>query len=318
VDPTPHKTVLSAEVVELLQPHSGGIYVDGTLGYGGHTEAILQVCAPDGQVIGIDRDLQALNHATERLQPYGARFTAIHDTFANIASVLSGLGRDQVDGILLDVGVSSPQLDEAARGFSFTKAGPIDMRMDPTSGETALELMRRMAADELGRLIKTYGEERYARRIATRIKEALGGDGIADTVALAELIADSIPGKERRQRKTHPATKTFQALRVVVNGELEQLEQFLEVFPDLLAPGGRCAVISFHSLEDRLVKRRFRDLAWSSSLPPEYAVKAGERVHPICRVLTRKPVSASDDEVATNPRARSAKLRACEKLAVPQ
>lgn len=317
VEPTPHKTVLSSEVVELLQPRDGGVYVDGTLGYGGHAEAILNAAAPSGQVIGIDRDSQAIEHARQRLHAFGDRFTAVHDTFGNMPSVLAGLGHSQVDGIVLDVGVSSPQLDQADRGFSFTKSGPIDMRMDPSSGETALALMRRISADELGALIKKYGEERYARRIATRIKEALSGPGLDDTVALAELVADCIPAKDRRQRKTHPATKTFQALRVAVNGELDQLEQFLAVFPDLLVPGGRCAVISFHSLEDRLVKRCFRDLAWSSSLPPEYAEKAGERVHPICRVLTRKPTYASDAEVDANPRARSARLRACEKLEVP-
>ena len=291
--------------------------MDGTLGYGGHSFDILKASAPDGKLIGIDRDTVALENASRRLTEFGDRFTPVHNTFSNIGDVLADLGIAHVDGIILDVGVSSPQLDQAERGFSFAKSGPIDMRMDPSTGDTALQLLRRSTADEIAGWIKEYGEERYAKRIAGRIKEALNdGPGLADTVELAELIAGCIPAKERRQRKTHPATKTFQALRIAVNGELDQLEQFLEVFPDLLTTDGRCVIISFHSLEDRLVKRRFRDLTWSSSLPPKYAREAGERVHPIVELLTRKPVSGSEGEIDSNPRARSAKLRACRKLEV--
>lgn len=313
-DDTQHRSVLLREVVDLLSPHASGLYVDGTLGYGGHSAEILRVSSPDGCVIGIDRDRAALDAATERLREFGTRFTPIHGTFGEVDSVLRELGHAQVDGIVLDVGVSSPQLDQAERGFSFSQPGPLDMRMDASSGETVEQLLRQSTADELAALIKEYGEERYAKRIAAQIKDALRAGELTDTVALAEVIAECIPARERHKRKTHPATKTFQALRIAVNDELGQLRRFLDVFPTLLAAGGRCVIISFHSLEDRLVKNRFRELAWSSSLPPEYAREAGERVHPIGKVLTRKPISASPDELAANPRARSARLRAFEKL----
>src|SRR5262249_29085865 len=201
--------------------------------------------------------------------------------------------------------------------FSFAKAGPLDMRMDPTTGETALELLRRLDVEALGELILELGEERYGKKISRAIKEAVKADRIATTTDLATVIAAVIPIAEQRRSKIHPATRTFQALRIAVNRELEQLERFLAGFPDLLAPGGRCAIISFHSLEDRLVKTRFRDLAWTSSLPPQLAAKAGERTEPVCEIITRKAVFASDEEVARNPRARSARLRACQRTSAP-
>lgn len=313
---SPHISVLADEVLELLQPKSGGLYVDGTLGAGGHTRLLLEKSAPDGQVIGVDRDEIALALAKERLGPLAERVRFVHGSFENIPEHLSDLGVDKVDGILLDLGVSSMQLDTDHRGFSFTREGPVDMRMDTSSGETALELMERVSEKELATILFEYGEERFSRRIAGRIKEHLIEGSFDSTLELANLIARCIPGKLKAKSRIHPATRSFQALRIAVNRELDQLERFLEFFPDLLAPEGRCAVISFHSLEDRLVKRRIRDLAKVSNLPPDLARKAGERVHPICTPLTRKPIIAKDEETADNARSRSAKLRACVKASL--
>jgi 16S rRNA (cytosine1402-N4)-methyltransferase len=309
-----HIPVLQREVLEHLAPRPGGLYCDGTLGGAGHASAVLAASAPDGRLIGIDRDLDALAAARARLAPFGDRVTTVHGTFGSIAEILAGLGIAQVDGILLDLGISSPQLDRPERGFSFSQPGPIDMRMDPSQGPTALDLLRETPVDELGRIIADYGEERYAKRIARRIKEALHDHKLATTADLAAVIATCIPAAEQRKSRIHAATRTFQALRIAVNGELDELERFLAVFPDLLAPAGRCVIISFHSLEDRMVKNRFRDLAWSSSLPPKLAIQAGERVDPICVPVARKAVFGAEDEIAANPRARSARLRACEKF----
>lgn len=309
-----HIPVLGEEVSRFLEARAGGTYCDGTLGGAGHASRTLADAAPDGRLIGIDRDPSALEAARARLADAGERVTLVHDTFGNVAQVLATLGVAGVDGFTLDLGPSSPQFDHADRGFSFANAGPIDMRMDPTSGETALALIRRLSAQDLAQVIREYGEEKYSRRVASAIKDADDDDSLATTVDLATVIEAAIPAPAKWRMKIHPATRTFQALRIAVNRELDQLAQFLEDFPDLLNPGGRCVIISFHSLEDRLVKRRFRDLAWSSSLPPDLAVKAGERVHPIVKVVTRKPVFATDDEVKSNPRARSARLRACAKL----
>ena len=295
-----HESVLVEEVVRYLAPRDDGVYCDCTLGGGGHAAALR------GRLIGIDRDPAALAAARERL---GDRATLVHGEFGDISRILGELKIAHVDGFVLDLGVSSPQLDLAERGFSFTREGPLDMRMDPTSGPTALDLIRETPPDELAELIADYGEERYAKKIARMIKEA----DPRTTTELAAIVARAIPFAEQRKSKIHPATRTFQALRIAVNRELEQLERFLAAFPALLAPGGRCAIISFHSLEDRLVKNAFRDLAWSSSLPPKLAVEAGERVSPIALVLTKKPIFAGDAEVERNPRARSARLRVCER-----
>lgn len=309
-----HISVLADEVAAYLAARPGGIYCDGTLGGAGHARQTLLASSPDGRVIGIDRDPTALAAATEALAEFGDRVTLVHDTFGNVAEVLAGLGIRAIDGFVLDLGPSSPQLDAADRGFSFAKAGPIDMRMDPSRGESALDLIRRVTEVELADLIFEYGEERYSRRIARNIKTALASGALENTLALADAAAAAIPAAVQRRLRIHPATRTFQALRIAVNDELGELERFLATFPDLLAPEGRCVVISFHSLEDRLVKRCFRDLAWSSRLPPDLAEAAGERVRPIVKVLTRKAVFATDAEVARNPRARSARLRACSKL----
>lgn len=303
-----HESVLVGEVLQYLNPREDGVYVDCTLGGGGHSSAI------PGRVIGIDRDPAALAAAGARL---GERATLVHDELGNIRTILKDLGIDKVDGFLADLGVSSPQLDHAERGFSFTREGPLDMRMDPTRGPTALELIRDLDNDALTTVISELGEERYAKRIARLIKEAEREDKIHTTLDLARVVAQGIPVVEQRKSKIHPATRTFQALRIAVNRELDQLESFLAAFPDLLKPGGRCVIISFHSLEDRLVKNAFRDLTWTSSLPQRLAAEAGERIEPVVELLTRKAVFATDDEVARNPRARSARLRACERTAAP-
>ncbi len=318
-----HESVLVGEVLQYLSPREDGVYVDCTVGGGGHASALtdaLRASASDsmtrgvGRVIGIDRDPSALEAARARL---GDRATLVHGELGNIREILAGLGLEKVDGFLADLGVSSPQLDLAERGFSFSKEGPLDMRMDPTRGQTAHDLLRTLDADTLATIIGELGEERYAKRIARLIKEAIHEDRIATTLDLAKVVAQGIPVMEQRKSKIHPATRTFQALRIAVNAELDQLTSFLAAFPDLLNPGGRCAIISFHSLEDRLVKNAFRDLTWTSSLPPRLAVEAGERVEPVVEVLTRKAVFATDDEVERNPRARSARLRACMRTSAP-
>ncbi len=310
-----HAPVLSREVIELLSPRNGGVYVDGTLGGAGHSRLILEVTGT--RLIGIDRDASALEAARARLAEFGDRATLVHGRFGEVRDVLATLNIDRVDGFLLDLGVSSPQLDRADRGFSFQKAGPIDMRMDPSRGPTALELIRDTDTPALGGLLRELGEERHAKRIANALKDAALADKLHTTLDLAAVIATCIPAAEQRRSKIHPATRTFQALRIAVNAELDQLERFLEVFPSLLAAGGRCAIISFHSLEDRLVKNRFRDLAWTSSLPPKFAEQAGERIEAVCTPVTRKAVIAADDEIANNPRSRSAKLRVCERTSAP-
>jgi len=251
------------------------------------------------------------------LAGFASRARLVHGEYRNLAQILADQGITQVDGILLDLGVSSPQLDQPERGFSFTRPGPLDMRMDPTSGPTALDLLHETVVDDLADLIDTFGEERHAKKIARLIKEAIAGDRLHTTTELAAVIAKAIPAIEQRKSKIHPATRTFQALRIAVNAELAQLERFLAGFPDLLAPGGRCTIISFHSLEDRLVKQRFRDLAWTTSLPPHLAERAGERVLPVCELVTRKAVVATDAEIERNPRARSARLRVCERTQAP-
>jgi len=305
-----HTSVLASEVLGGLDPGDNCVYVDGTIGGAGHSRAILE--AAQCTLIGIDRDPMALEAARERLIGVEGRATLIHGQFGDLAQLLDGV---KVDGLLLDLGVSSPQLDLPERGFSFMKSGPLDMRMDPTQGQTALELIRSSEVDELADVIYEHGEERHSKRLARAIKDA--EDRLATTTDLAAICAQVIPLGEQRRSKIHPATRTFQALRIAVNAELAELEKFLAVFPELLKPGGRCAIISFHSLEDRLVKNRFRDLAWTSSLPPQFAVKAGERVEPVCELITRKAVFATEQEIERNPRSRSARLRVCERTAAP-
>src|SRR4051812_9558028 len=298
------------ETLALLQPRAGGVYCDATLGGGGHAERILRATAPDGRLVGIDRDPAALAAAGARLSPFGDRVTLVHGTFGDARAILERLGLVPIDGFVLDLGVSSPQLDRGARGFSFRNEGPLDMRMDPTGGETAEALIRRIGIDELADLLRRWGEERYAGRIARAIKEGVMAGEITSTTEMAGVIARVVPSRERHK---DPATRTFQALRIAVNDELGELERFLADFPSLVKPGGRVVVIAFHSLEDGLVKNRFRDLAKESGYPPDIAAKMGLPPATV-KVLTRKPLEASAAEVQANPRARSAKLRGAEML----
>jgi len=308
-----HYSVMAAEVLQYLTPRAGGVYLDGTLGGGGHSELILEASGPNGVVYGIDRDPAALAAAGKRLERFGERFRPLQGSFGDLASLLAGRGVTAIDGLVLDLGVSSPQLDRAERGFSFRAEGPLDMRMDPTQGETAADLVNSLSERELEQAIKEYGEERWARKIAQRIVTARQEQPLTTTQQLAELVERTIPRKFQEDR-IHPATRTFQALRILVNGELEQVEQGLQAGIGLLRPGGRLVVISFHSLEDRIVKQRLRDAATGCRCPRQLPqCVCGQK--PLLRVLTGRPVMAGDIELAENSRSRSAKLRAAERLA---
>jgi len=310
VHPFAHRTVLRRETVDLLAPAPGKVFLDGTLGGGGHAEALLDAGA---RVIGLDRDPAALRAARDRLGARGERFVAEHANFRDARSVLDRLGVSEVDGALVDLGVSSPQLDEPERGFSFRAAGPLDMRMDPTRGEPLSALLARWDEKALTRVLQTLGEERFARQIARAIHRARREGTLDDTARLAEVVARAIPRKAW-PKDVHPATRTFQALRIAVNDELGALSDFVGDLPRLLARGGRAAAISFHSLEDRIVKQGFARLATGCICPPRLPVCACGRVAG-WKVLTRKAVQASAAEERENPRSRSARLRAVERLA---
>lgn len=302
-----HHTVLRREAVALLLPAPGKTILDGTLGGGGHAEALLDSGA---RVVGLDQDLKALESARARLA--GRDIVLAHANFRDARAVLDGLGIGELDGALVDLGVSSPQLDEAARGFSFREGGPLDMRMDPTRGKPLSELLGEWDERALSGIVHTLGEERFARPIARNVLRAFAQGELADTAQLADLIARSIPRKAW-PNKIHPATRTFQALRIAVNDELGALSDWLGQLPRLIARGGRAAAISFHSLEDRLVKQAFAKLATGCICPPDLPVCACGRAAE-WKVLTRKSVQAGEDEIAQNPRARSARLRAVERL----
>jgi len=289
-----HAAVLLDAVLDQLAPTSGGVYADVTLGGGGHAAAILERSAPDGRLIGTDRDPTALEAAAATLACFGDRATLRKARIGELAQVLSSLEIEQLDGLIADLGVSSAQLDRPERGFSLAKEGPIDMRMDPTEGETALELIGRCDAEELADLIYRYGEEHRSRKIARSVRRAYEEGELETTGDLRHAVLRAIGG---RRGRIDPATKTFQALRIAVNDELGELESLLAQAPRLLRIGGVVAVISFHSLEDRLVKHSFRD---SQHLLP----------------LTKRPIIASQQERETNPRSRSAKLRAARRVEV--
>jgi 16S rRNA (cytosine1402-N4)-methyltransferase len=303
-----HEPVLAREVLEVLRPRPGELFLDGTLGGGGHSGLLLEAGA---RVIALDKDPRALAAATARLARFGEAFRAVRSDFRDAKNVLEALGIGAVDGALVDLGVSSPQLDEAERGFSFSRPGPLDMRMGDT-GETLEDLLRRIDERELARILREYGEEPFARPVARAVKAALDAEAPLDTARLAEVVAGAIPRKAWPHR-IHPATRTFQALRIAVNDELGALAAWLDGLPGVLAPGGRAAAISFHSLEDRMVKERFRALTQACTCPPDLPVCAcGAKAS--FAAITRKAVKASDEEIARNPRARSARLRAVEKL----
>jgi len=290
-----HVSVLPALVPHYLAPAAGEVIVDATVGAGGHARLIAERVGPSGRLIGLDHDASMLALAAPRLA--GLPATLVHAGFAELPRVLRELGVPAVDGVLADLGVCSDQLDEAGRGFSFARPGPLDMRMNPDEGETAADLLRRLPEREIADLIWRYGEERYSRRIARRVVEARRRQPPRTTEELAELVRGCVPRPRRRpgeKAAIDPATRVFQALRIAVNDELGALRRLLEALPRLVRPGGRAVVISFHSLEDRPVKQAFRD--------PE-----------VWEALTRKPVTAGEEEVASNPRARSAKLRAARR-----
>ena len=301
-----HEPVLLAEVARLLEPAPGKVFVDGTLGGGGHSEMLLSAGA---RVIGIDQDPHAIAFAGRRLERFGSTFETVRSSFGEIGAVLDALQVPHLDGALLDLGVSSHQLDSPERGFSFMREGPLDMRMNPNAPVSAADLVNTMSAEQLERIFRSYGEEPAARRIAARLTRDRAVSPFTTTLELAESVESAVP----RHGKTHPATRVFQALRIAVNRELEVLEKALEAFTARLAPGGRFAVITFHSLEDRIVKTFFRHRSTESLDRPE---GPQPRRNPdfTFKPLTRKAVVATDDEQRANPRSRSAKLRAVEKL----
>jgi 16S rRNA (cytosine1402-N4)-methyltransferase len=307
-----HKPVMVAEVVESLRLRPGTVTVDGTVGGGGHAEAILLNTAPDGLLIGIDADGDALYAAEKRLAPFGKRAILVKGNFADMETILTEKNTGKVDGILLDLGVSSHQLDTAERGFSFAMDAPLDMRMDRDHGTRASDLVNTLPWEELATIIKNYGEERMAGRIARAIVRKRTQAPIRTTADLAGVVAGAFPPDAGRSR-IHPATRTFQALRIAVNDELTSLRKAVADGVEWLKPGGRFSVISFHSLEDRIVKNAFRAGEKGCTCPPDLPVCAcGEK--PLLKVITRKPVTPGDEEIRDNPRARSAKLRTAERI----
>jgi len=300
--------VLLHEAVENLNVRSSGTYVDCTFGRGGHSRLILSRLGPDGRLIALDRDPQAVRAAAEIDD---GRFAIFHGAFSRIAELLAAAGVTRVHGVLLDLGVSSPQLEEASRGFSFRHDAPLDMRMDVTRGATAAEWLAVATESEIREVIRDYGEERFAKSIAAAIVAARARGTLGTTRELAALVAEAVPTREPRQ---DPATRTFQALRIHVNQELEELSLALPQCVELLEPGGRLVVISFHSLEDRIVKRFFREHSRADTLPPRLAVRARDLPHPKLRLVgkARRPAAA---EIAMNPRARSAIMRVAERAA---
>lgn len=309
-----HKPVLLREVIELLGIKPGMKILDATVGLGGHSRGMLEAAGGEGQVLGLDRDREALSEAGRRLAPYGDRVRLVRTRSSRFPAVLAEAGWEKVDAALLDAGMSSLQLDDPERGFGFLNDGPLDMRMGAEDGgETAEGLVNLASYARLCEIIREYGEDPQAGRIARAIVNAREKEAITTTARLAELVWQAYPAKWRATARQHPATRTFQALRMAVNEELAELEAFLKAIPDHLAPGGRVAVISFHSLEDRLVKRAFRAEATDCICPREQVVcVCGHRAR--LRILTKKPVMAGEEEVQDNSRARSAKLRVAERL----
>jgi 16S rRNA (cytosine1402-N4)-methyltransferase len=303
-----HQTVLLAEAVNALVTSPAGVYVDGTFGRGGHSRYLLQCLNEDGRLLGVDKDPLACAEAEELAQAE-PRFDFFHGSFAELPHQLRRMGIDAVDGILLDLGVSSPQLDDGERGFSFMQDGPLDMRMDTSRGETAAQWLSHAAEADIAAVLKEYGEERFARRIAGAIVAAREEDPIISTGRLAKVVSEANP---RWERHKHPATRSFQAIRIKVNRELEDLEDLLGGALDMLRVGGRLVVISFHSLEDRLVKRYMRDMARGENLPPGLPVPDSALNRRM--KLVGKPVKADAEEVAGNVRARSAIMRVAEKI----
>lgn len=302
-----HITVLLEETVDSIDVKTGGIYADFTLGGGGHTSLILE---RGGQVIGIDRDEIAIKNANERFK--GQNFTSVHDNFSNIKNISKNLGIEKFDGIIADLGVSSPQLDDAERGFSYMQDAPLDMRMDSRDSLTAKDIVNTYSSEELFKIISTYGEERWASRIVDFIVERRKTAPIETTFELVDIIKAAIPLSARKDGP-HPAKRTFQAIRIEVNGELKILEQAIRDGAELLKKGGKMGIITFHSLEDRIVKTTFASLEKGCTCPKDFPVcVCGNK--PSVKSITRKPIVPSERELDENPRARSSKLRAVEKI----
>lgn len=307
-----HLSVLPEEVITFLDPRPGGVYLDGTLGGGGHARMILERCTPGGMLVGMDQDQEALQAAGQRLADFGSAARLVHGNFGELEQQLDRLGIAALDGFILDLGVSSHQLDSAGRGFSFQQDAPLDMRMDTSRGETAADLLNDLPEPELERIIRDYGEERWAKRIAAFIAQARREAPFVTTLQLVDTVKGAVP-KAKWDERIHPATRTFQAIRIAVNRELESLEKGLRAALDRLKPDGRGVVISFHSLEDRIVKHIFREYATGCTCPRNFPVCACNKT-PRVRVLTGRPVTATRQEIDGNPRSRSAKLRAVARL----
>ncbi len=307
-----HVPVMVNEVIDYLNCSPGKTYVDGTLGGGGHAKAILEAIGPDGFLVGIDRDPDAIAHTGKSLHSFKPNVQIFHEDFTHLPEILSQLHITHVDGILLDLGLSLHQLEGSGRGFSFMRDEPLDMRMNPDQGQTAGALVNRLSQKDLADLIARYGEEHRACRIAKRIVDSRRQQAIGSSLQLAEIVKKAVPARYRRGR-IHPATRTFQALRIAVNQELAALEEFLDEAVNLLNPGGRLCILSFHSLEDRIVKERFKALAKGCTCPPQFPKCVCGKA-PQVSILTKRPVRPGPQEVRTNPKARSAKLRAAERL----
>lgn len=307
-----HKSVLLQECIDALNIRPDGIYLDGTLGGAGHSSQIARRLTEGGRLIGVDRDRTALAAAKERLAPYADRVTLVHSNFAEIDAILDSLGIPAVDGMLFDLGVSSPQLDDASRGFSYMADAPLDMRMDKDDVLTAGEVVNTWPQGELRRILYDYGEERYAPQIAAAICRAREKAPVETTLELVDIIRSAMPAQALRE-KQHPAKRSFQAIRIAVNDELGAVSRMMQAAVGRLNPGGRLAVITFHSLEDRIVKSEMQQAARGCTCPPEFPVcVCGKK--PLVKLVTRKPIVSGPAELKENPRARSAKLRVAEKL----
>ena len=307
-----HKSVLLQECIDALNIRPDGIYLDGTLGGAGHSSQIARRLTEGGRLIGVDRDRTALAAAKERLAPYADRVTLVHSNFAEIDAILDSLGIPAVDGMLFDLGVSSPQLDDASRGFSYMADAPLDMRMDKDDALTAGAVVNTWPQGELRRILYDYGEERYAPQIAAAICRAREKAPVETTLELVDIIRSAMPAQALRE-KQHPAKRSFQAIRIAVNDELGAVSRMMQAAVGRLNPGGRLAVITFHSLEDRIVKSEMQQAARGCTCPPEFPVcVCGKK--PLVKLFTRKPIVSGPAELEENPRARSAKLRVAEKL----
>ena len=307
-----HKSVLLQECIDALNIRPDGIYLDGTLGGAGHSSQIARRLTEGGRLIGVDRDRTALAAAKERLAPYADRVTLVHSNFAEIDAILDSLGIPAVDGMLFDLGVSSPQLDDASRGFSYMADAPLDMRMDKDDALTAGAVVNTWPQGELRRILYDYGEERYAPQIAAAICRAREKAPVETTLELVDIIRSAMPAQALRE-KQHPAERSFQAIRIAVNDELGAVSRMMQAAVGRLNPGGRLAVITFHSLEDRIVKSEMQQAARGCTCPPEFPVcVCGKK--PLVKLVTRKPIVSGPAELEENPRARSAKLRVAEKL----